>query len=895
MSLGPTQPQPKHDGDVEVSSAPSWHHKSADEVVRLLDTNRQGLSHEAVTQRRTQYGQNRFTQKRTLTLAERIFKQLMSPLALVLVIAFFVTLALAEFVDAGVIALALLIAVVVGVLQEGKASRAFEKLSNSQVKRATVIRDGHRTEVDAWELVPGDVVELLNGAQVPADIRLLQAKKLSINEAALTGEWLAVKKQLAPVAIGAPLAERSNMAWMGTFVAEGHGIGVVVATGDQTAVGTLAQDVQAVEETTTPLQAEMAQISNVMLYIITGIVFLIFLLGLWQGQSLQEMLLLSIAVAVASVPEGLPAAVTIILAIGMEALLKRGGLVRNLLAAETLGSTTYVLTDKTGTLTQAKMAVTDVLFANGPMANGDNWRDDPAVRFLANISLCASDAYYDVEAKVMRGDPVERAINELAAAVDITENERSYRAERFDYLAFTSEHRYAAGLSSWDGKHTLCINGAPGLLLERSSHYYDGGAVRELTPEIRTQFTDHIETETAQGKRLVAVAYQEVGYDDIPEENGDVIEGSVFLGVLVFTDPVRKGVGQAITGVRNAGARVLLVTGDNPQTALSIAAEVGIARADEQVLTGSDLEQLSDEELLTALENISVLARVLPKQKMRIAQVLQQRGEIVAMTGDGINDAPALQRAHIGVAIGSGTEVAKESSDLVLVKDSFATIYAAIEEGRRIISNLRKIVGYLLSTSLSEVVLIGAATIIGAPAPILAPQILWANVIEEGLMSVAFAFEKGEKGAMKRKPQDIHSEGILSVDMRWFMVFVITVLSMLSVGLYFYLRWLELPLETLRSAMFLSIALDSLFMAFAFRSLNVPIWRIPLNENIFFIGAFALSATLFVIAITVPFLRDVLSYEPLTAPLFALVIGFSLASLAIIEIGKALFLEERAK
>ncbi len=868
-----------------------WHAHDWREVLAILAVDRHGLTEAAVQDRRIHYGTNAFTEVPQTSWLMRTLMQLKSPLAFVLVVAFLITFVLGEYVDAGVIAFALCIAVLVGVLQEGKASRAFEKLANSQVKRATVLRDGAKSEINASELVPGDIVELVGGVQVPADVRLIEAKKLAINESALTGEWLAVEKSVGAVSVGKPLAEQSNMAWMGTFVSQGYGLGVVVATGDQTAVGTLANSVQTVEEVQTPLQHEMASISNVMLYIICGLVCFIFAVGLFQGQSVHDMLLLSIAIAVASVPEGLPAAVTIILAVGMEALLKRGGLVRNLLAAETLGSTTYVLTDKTGTLTEGKMAITGVIYGGEKLVLEET---DQNLSELFSVAYCASDAYRDAKDGTLRGDPVERAMYQVADELGVVDGEDSYRAARIDYLAFTSENRYAGGLAELPGDDRLCINGAPKFLLSYATTCLTPDGVVPLTPALKEKIIAAIDVETAQGKRLVAVAYRDGEWDEVPETPATALPGITLAGIVVLMDPVRVGVADAIRGVQAAGAKILLITGDNPQTALAIAKRVGIAGPDERALTGKDLEGYSDQEILALIEEVHVFARVLPNQKLRIAQILQKEGEIVAMTGDGINDAPALRRANIGIAIGSGTEVAKEASDLVLVEDSFATIYAAIEEGRRITSNLRKIVGYLLSTSLSEVVLIGVAMLVGAAAPILPAQILWANVIEEGLMSVAFAFEKGEKGAMKRRPQDIHTEGILSRDMLWFMAFVITILSMLTLSLYFYLRnYLQVPLEELRSAMFLSIAADSLFMAFAFRSLTVPIWKIPLRNNLFFVVSFLISSVLLVGALQIPFMRTILSYQPLPLYDILLVGGVSLLGLVTIELGKYLFFEKR--
>lgn len=870
----------------------TYHAHSFAEVMTVLGVTDSGLSEEEAKRRQKRHGLNSFSEQKTRSVLTAVIDQLRSPLTFVLVLAFVVTFALEEYLDAGVIALALFIAVFVGLLQEGKASRAFSHLAKSQTHNAIVWRDGKKHLIDASQVTVGDIVVLQSGSGVPADLRLIRAKQLTINEASLTGEWQAVDKGVKAVSVGTPFAEQSSMAWMGTFVAEGYGMGVVTAIGDQTSMGQLADSLSEVVEVKTPLQHEMEKISKIMLTIIIVLVVIIFAIGLWEGYRLHDMLLMSIAIAVASVPEGLPAAITIILAVGMEALLKRGGLVRNLLAAETLGSTTYVLTDKTGTLTKAKMAVAGAIVGDGSLVGGEALIKNKNVEEMIAVSLCAIDAFVDTEngKRVYRGDSVEQAILKASYNYKQTEHSSVYRANRVDYLAFTSEQRFAAGLAEPKAdKFLLCINGAPSLLLDSANSVFENGRVLSLTKERKEQIQTAIDTATAAGQRLVAVSSKEVDYEEIPSNQRHLISESTFLGVIILDDPVREGVDKAIAGVQAAGAKVILITGDNPATAFSIAKQVGIAGEGDSVLTGTDLEKLSDEELMLALENVHVYARVLPKQKLLIASLLQQKGEIVAMTGDGINDAPALRRANIGIAIGSGTEVAKESSDLVLVEDSFATIYAAIEEGRRIIANLRKIVGYLLSTSLSEVVLIGAALLTGAAIPILPAQILWANVIEEGLMSVAFAFEKGEPNAMKRRPQDIHEEGILSREMLWFIALVVTVLSMLTLTLYFYVRALDLPIETLRSIMFLSVAVDSLFMSFAFRSLSTPIWKIPLRNNWFFVGSFLLSLALLAAALTVPFFQYVLSYQPLELKYMVLVGTFSALSLVVIELAKWLY------
>ncbi len=459
-------------------------------------------------------------------------------------------------------------------------------------------------------------------------------------------------------------------------------------------------------------------------------------------------------------------------------------------------------------------------------------------------------------------------------------------------MSFSSRTRFAAGLRVSGDETFLCVNGSPELLLDAATHFYREGGALPVTNKDRAVMTAALAKATAAGYRLIGVGYAPTDMETLP--NRVVLpEHFVLAGILVLSDPVREGVAAAIEDVQSAGARVVLVTGDNPETALTIARGVGIADVHDVALTGKELEALTDEELVVALRDVSVFARVLPEQKLRIAMVLQQRGEVVAMTGDGINDAPALRRANIGVAIGSGTAVAKEASDLVLLNDSFSIMYAAIEEGRRIVSNLRKIVAYLISTSLSEVALILAALAIAGPIPLVPAQILWANIIEEGLMSVAFAFERGEKGAMKLRPQDIHEDGLISGEMRRFMIVVVAVLSLLHVLLYLYVHSLGVSVAVLQSIMFLAIAIDSLFISFSFRSLRVPIWKIGLGGNPFFLFSLVFSVVLLVGALSVPIMREALSYVLLPTQFILLPIITSLLALMSIEAAKWYFFRRR--
>ncbi|MFC1730680.1 cation-translocating P-type ATPase, partial [candidate division KSB1 bacterium] len=752
-----------------------WHTASIENALNNLNADRvQGLSSKDVNERLQRYGKNKFQKKRTLGFLGVILKQFKSPLVVILLLAGIATVLLQEYLDSTVIFVALLINIVIGSFQERRASQAFEKLNQSQEKSATVIRNGVKMIIPAEELVPGDAVILEGGMYVPADLRLISTKELSVNEAILTGEWIAVLKDADQVCKEkAPLAERTNMAWMGTLVSSGYGIGVVVDTGQRTQMGAIAEQLQLEHERVTPLQQSVREIARFLVYIILIAVAIIFSLGLLHGESVSDMLLVAIAIAVASMPEGLPAAVTIVLAIGMESILRKGGLVRNLLAAETLGSTTIILTDKTGTLTEAKMKVSGLytlegLEENMAEADGDN-------EYLLSSAILTTDAFIEQkegeegEEKqiVIQGRPIEKAI--VSAGIDrgIMQGALLHELPRVDFLQFESKRRFAASLHEQSGStnNLLYLSGAPEVLIEGATHVYHNGRSVLMSEEARNRLVKKQNEMSEAGYRFIGLAYREVGFDSIPmkeEEQEGFVKDSTFIGLVAFSDPVREDVAESIKMVKKAGVRVVMVTGDNPKTAKQIAIQTGIAHPEDDVLTGADIDHLSDEELYSEINRVPVFARVLPEQKLHIARVLKDHNEIVAMTGDGVNDAPALQSADIGVAVGSGTEVAKAASDIILINNSFSIITSAIKEGRRIIDNLKKIVSYLLSTSFSEIFVIGGALAVGAPLPLLPGQILWANIVEEGFMSFAFAFEKSENGVMTRSPRESLSKRILT-------------------------------------------------------------------------------------------------------------------------------------
>jgi calcium-translocating P-type ATPase len=876
-----------------------WHVLPLQEVLAHFSTDpQQGLSVDDARIRREKNGKNILTEQHTDTLLDRVMRQFESPLVLVLALAGVVTLLLGEYVDATVIGIALAINVLIGTFQEERASRAFEKLSASQQRKATVLRGGARMQVAVEDIVPGDVVFLEGGYLVPADVRIVDATDLRLNEAALTGEWMGVAKAAEDTTEEAPLAERRNMAYMGTLVESGYGTAVVVETGDTTELGAIADSLGSIADEKTPLQKNIRRIAVFLTYIILTLLLVIFLFGVARGQSLHDMLFIAIAVAVSVMPSGLPPAVTVVLAVGMEALLKRGGLVRNLLAAETLGATTVVLTDKTGTLTEARMKLSGLYTYRGmersiEYPEGDN-------RFLLDIAILQSDAYVDEgEGKehtaqlVVHGRPIEKAVVQAGLEAGITQDMLRKSFQRIGYMQFSSERRFGASLYHVAGKahNRLIVAGEPEKLLAAASFFYHDGKKLKMTEKERVYFADTLQQHAALGQRLIAVVYRDCRKQALHAEEGEeLLAQTVFVGFVAFEDPVRSDVAAAIATVHSAHARIIMLTGDNPETARHIAASVGIIQSgDELVIRGGDIDALSDDALYEKLQLVRVIARAVPAHKLRIAQVLKAHGEVVAMTGDGINDAPALRAANIGVAVGSGTEVAKESSDLVLIENSFAVIAAAIEEGRRIIDNLKKIFAFLLSTSFSAIFLIFGALVTGSPLPLVPAQILWANIVSGDMMSFAFAFEKSERGVMRRNPRDSSAKNILTKELVYMVLLLSVVTGLLSLTLYYWLLSAGVPIEEIRTVMFVTLSLDALFFSFSLKSLVTPLWRIPLFSNRYLLVALAISMCMLGLALFSPWLQTLLSLVPLKPFEVGLLIGLGALNLIAIECMKWFF------
>lgn len=876
-----------------------YHSLSIEEVVQSIETSQdKGLSQIEVEKRQARFGKNIFRKGAPWSAFRSLLSSLKTPFSILLICAAIATFALGETIDTIVICIALAINSVVGLLQEGRASRAFDVLNASQSHMATVVRDGVRKTVSITELVIGDIVLLSPGVYVPADVRLYSVSGLEINEASLTGESLPVTKTSDVLKGDVGVSDQINSAWMGTVVVSGTAKGIVVATGGRTEMGKIAEELGGRDTVITPVQMKVARVARFVSLLAVAAIIVIVFLGVIRGEGLVDMLLVAIAIAVSAVPEGLPAAVTVVLAIGMEKLLKRGGLVKNLRAAETLGSTSVIMTDKTGTLTEARMKISDIITPYEVLSGGEEGGER-----LLEFAILSSDAHIEEKdgEEVVHGRPLERAILSAGLETGLREVVEGVEERRLDYIVFSSSRKYSISLSRLhDGTQVIVLSGAPEILMDLSSFVDVRGEVVSFTEEKREHIHNEQRVRSKRGERILGIAYIPYEGDVIPlDKDGElekgVLEKAIFMGLLSMSDPVRKDVAEEIEKAQKAGISIVMVTGDNPDTAHYIAMQVGLATDDTRVVHGREVNELTDKDIVLLVRSGVVFSRVTPEHKLRIAKVLRKSGEVVAMTGDGVNDAPALKSADIGIAIGSGTDVAKEASDLILLEDSFSVIVSAIEEGRRIGDNLKRIITHLLATSFGEILLIAGALLFALPLPILPVQILWLNIVEEGFLSFAFAFEPAGKGVMKRSPKESSVQDFLTGKVRKLILISGVLTGLFSTTIFVALYLLGTDVDTLRSLMFVILSFDALFFTLSLKDFETPLWRIPLGSNKILLGALGLSALLLVGAFTLPPLASLLSLVPIHGAHLVLLLGAAVINVLIIEITKYELFEKRVQ
>lgn len=761
----------------ETEAKKAWHTLERATVEEMLGTGVHGLDAAEVDARILRYGANALEEAPPPNPITILLHQFQSPLIYILLVAAAVTLVLGEHIDSGVIGAVLVLNAVIGFIQEYRAEHSVRALMQLVSPKARVIRNGREHVVESRELVPGDVVALESGVRVPADLRLGSTTALMIDESLLTGESMPVNKITGRLeGTNLPLGDRKNMAYAGSIVVSGRGRGYVVSTGNRTELGTIAEHVRGRERAATPLQIRMARFAGVVGLVVAAGALGVFAVGIARGESAVDMFMVAVAMAVAVVPEGLPVVFTITLALGVRRMAQRNAVIRRLPAVETLGSTTVIGSDKTGTLTENRMTVQkvwaggrtfsvsgggagDSIILNGEEAAALAEHHPLYLTLLTGVLANEADISRTENGYEMYGDPTEGALLIAAAEAGIEPAETRAVYPLDAEIPFESERQYAASFRSHQGRHYLFVKGAPERLLAMSDQLLmEDGAVPIQNETVLTAS----QALASEGLRVLGMAYRTLPQPPAAPDELPAPDGLTFVGLQGSMDPPRRGVREAIAGCQESGMRVVMITGDHAVTARAIANEIGIATGDAPVLSGGELMQMDSEALRRKVKDTSVYARVAPEDKLRIVEALQSHGEVVAVTGDGVNDAPALKAADIGIAMGKGgTDVAREASDMVLADDNFVSIYAAVEEGRVTFDNLRKVTFFLISTGAAALAVILASLLAGWPLPFLPAQLLWLNLVTNGLQDVALAFEPGERDVLKRPPRSPR-EGMIS-------------------------------------------------------------------------------------------------------------------------------------
>ena len=884
-----------------------WYKLTVDEALDALKSRRSGLTEEEARARQLQFGPNELQRKKKTSPVIAFLKQFMSPLIYVLLAAGIVTLAVREYLDATVIFVVLLANAVIGYVQEARAEHAMEALLQMAAPQAKVKRGGTVCLLPAKDIVPGDVILLESGDKVPADALLTEVSELKVNESVLTGESVAAGKRTSPLREDAPLAERKNMVHMGTIVSIGRGTAVVTATGMSTEVGKIAQAIKEVKVEKTPLQKSIERLSKFLVVTLLAICALLVIVGLLQKLPALDIFLIAVAAAVSAIPEGLPAVVTVVLAIGMRTMARRNAIIRKLAAVESLGSATVICTDKTGTLTENRMTVRrivvngqviEVTGESGQLAGGFRLdgrpvkpEDVPSLPMLLKIGALCNDALLSVSDAgeiSMLGDPTEGALVAVAAKANLDKEKLQAASPRLDEIPFQSEKLYMATLHPLDGKRVVYVKGATERLLSLSRTYLCNGQVVPLQEVHAKAIREANQAMASEAIRVIAMAYVEVPADTVELDNVDLRGNLVFVGLAGMDDPPRKEAIKAIAQCRDAGIKVIMITGDNKLTAESVARQLGMSPG--KAIVGAELAEMSDEELEKIVEDVAIFARVEPLHKLRIVNALKKRGHVVAMTGDGVNDAPALRTANIGVAMGiTGTDVAKEASDMVLADDNFASIVAAVDEGRSIFTGLRNVIFFLLSTNIGELLILLFSLIFIGEVPLQAVQIIWANLMTDTAVGLPLGFEPKVGDELKQPPR--HPR--VGLMYRGLIMRIIFIAAMMSLGVCAIFAWSYHangadPLPRAQTMAFCALVAFQWFSAFNARSEEHTVWKLGLFRNRYLIACIALAVALQMAVVYVPFMQDAFGTVALNAWDWAVIFGAGGALFLIEEMRKVL-------
>jgi Ca2+-transporting ATPase len=911
MKSSPHEPSTKESPPAVVprpqtSRGHEWHTEPIESVVALLETDvSSGLTAFQAEERLRDYGPNELTPKAARPRWKTFLLQFHQPLVYILLVAGLASGLLDEWVDAGVIWAVVLANAIVGFLQESQAAKAIDALARAMKTEATVVRDGAKRRIQAACLVPGDVVMLASGDQVPADLRLISVRDLRVAEAALTGESLPVEKDADSVPLDTPLADRRSLAFASSLVTFGTAMGVVVETGDRTEVGRISELIQSVTEVATPLTREIERFSKWLLYVILAVAGLAVIAGFARGGAIADMFHAAVALAVAAIPEGLPAAVTIVLALGVERMARRHVIIRSLPAVETLGSTSVICSDKTGTLTENEMTVQRIQAGGrwfrvagvgytpqGDIASEDGLGTNDALRECLVAGVLCNDSVLIREGGEggekpgrwkIQGDPTEGALVVVARKSGLAPDDLAARFPRLDAVPFESEFQYMATLHERRpaGERVVYVKGSVEKVLERC-HEVDRDAILRSAAELG-----------AAGLRVLALARKDMPPSATSLGHADVANGLIFLGLQGMIDPPRPEAVAAVDSCRRAGIGVKMITGDHAATAAAVAGQIGVGGAHVSggalaVITGRELATLSDAGLEDAAERVAVFARVSPEQKLRLVQALQRRGRVVAMTGDGVNDAPALKQADIGVAMGiTGTDVAKNAAAMVLTDDNFASIAAAVEEGRAVFDNLSKFLAWSLPTNLGEGLTILVAMLAGVTLPILPVQILWVNLTTGVMLGMVLTFEPKEPDLMDQPPRD-PSRSFLTARLLVRVALVGLIMLVGAFGLFERELAVGQSPAYARTVVVCAFVMIEVFCLFSSRSHRRAIWQMSPFSNLWLIAGVTAMLALQLLFTYAPPMNAVFHSVPISLRSWAAVLAVALSAMAAVEVEKGI-------
>lgn len=861
-----------------------WHSSSVEEVSKKLKTNINiGLSEEEAQKRFERYGPNNLKEKKKESIFVKFIKQFNDFMIITLIIAAIISAVVsklngeADYIDSIIIVAIVIFNAIMGLVQEQKAEKSLEALKKMSAPNAKVRRNGRVQEIDATMVVPGDIVILEAGNYVPADCRLINSYNLKIEESALTGETIPSLKDSSKILKeNTAMGDLCNMVFATTIVVNGHGEAIVVETGMNTRVGKIAGMIIEDESPETPIQKKLAEVGNILAIACIIICVLIFVIGIFKKIPIIEMFMTSVGLAVAAIPEGLPAIVTIMLSIGVTKMAKKNSIIRKLPAVETLGSSSVICSDKTGTLTQNKMTVTEVRNCFGRANSNER-------KFIFELgTMCTDTTEERINGKLgFVGEATEVAISNAAMEEGVSKSFLYDEMKRINDIPFDSIRKMMTTIHKYGNRYRIITKGAPDVLLKRCSNCYSGGQIVPIFSK-KDDINEQNNQMAEKALRVIAVAYKDV--EKLPEMQ-DVEKDLIFCGLIGMIDPPREGVKEAVRTCRRAGIKTVMITGDHLQTAKAIAKELGILKRGDLAIDGETLERMSQHELEQNIMDYSVFARVSPEHKVRIVKAFQSTGAVVAMTGDGVNDAPALKNADIGIAMGKGgTDVAKNAADMILLDDNFVTIVEAVKQGRNIYDNIKKSIHFLISTNIGEIVTIFFGLVLGIKSPLLAIQLLWINLVTDSLPAIALGLEKEEENIMSRLPRNPKKN--LFADGLWWKIMIegamlgIFTLLAFSIGNRLY------SVEVGRTMAFLTLGILELVHSFNIKS-EESIFKIGVFENKYLIGALVLGVILQVIVVVVSPLAQIFSLVPLTGIQWLYTVLIAIAPIPIVEIQKA--------